>query len=132
MAHKRKAEDEPASVPSPARQRLSSVASLSYPSLSSSPAKVPPFQRPSQLLAFSYDAERVLEFNDSALRYFVEPPRGADLGFHYDKWIKRPEERGRLDGLLTAWTQFKKSLRPSDPSAVPDIHVMTWRGVMTK
>jgi len=136
MAHKRKAEDAPPSVPSPTKQRVSSLAGLSYPSLSSSPAKNPPFQRPAQLLTFSYNAEHVLEFNDSAMRYYVEPPRGADLGFHYDKWIKRPEERGRLDGLLTAWSKFKKSLRPPDSScsvvSVPDINVITWRGIITK
>ncbi|KAL4062868.1 RAI1 like PD-XK nuclease-domain-containing protein [Scleroderma yunnanense] len=121
---KRKAEDDPPSTREPVKQRL---ASLSYPSLSSSPTKASSIQQPNQLLTFSYNTEHIQEFNDSALRYFVEPPRGADLGFHYEKWIKRPEERGRLDALLSAWSKFKKSA-----VSVPDIHVISWRGVMTK
>lgn len=137
MVHKRKAEEElPESGRPPVKQRLDSAASLPYPSLSSSPSKVPAIQRPSPILTFSYNSDHVLEFNDSALRYYVEPPRGADLGFHYEKWIKRPEERGRIDGLLAAWSRFKKTLHASSPSPsvvnVPDVNVMCWRGIMTK
>ncbi|KAI6025077.1 RAI1-domain-containing protein [Pisolithus microcarpus] len=134
MAHKRK--DVLSSGSSPAKQQLDSVASLSYPNLSCSPLKAPSIQRPSQLLTFSYNSDHVLEFNDSALRYYVEPPRGADLGFHYEKSIMRPAERGRLDALLAALSRSKNAMRASNslPSAVniPDVNVICWRGIMTK
>lgn len=127
-ANKRKAE-EPLSEGHPStRPRLSATSSLPYPDLSRAPVSVPAVQQPDSLLTFSYDADRVQKFDDSALRYYVEPPRGADLGFNYGTWVKRPEERGRLDGLLAAWSRW----RSQHASAVLDIHVMSWRGVMTK
>ncbi|KAF9238550.1 RAI1-domain-containing protein [Melanogaster broomeanus] len=135
MAEKRKADHDADLEDRPlVRKRLSSF-TLQYPSLSHAPTKPPPFQQPTQLLTFSYTPDHVLEFNDSALRYFVDPPFGADLGFGYDRWIKRPDERGRLDALLMAWSKFKKSLQGgplSSQSKPPDISVMSWRGVMTK
>ncbi|KAI6165742.1 RAI1-domain-containing protein [Pisolithus thermaeus] len=134
MAHKHK--DVSSSESSPAKQRPASVASLPYPSLSCSPLKAPSIQQPSQLLTFSYDSNHVQEFNDSALRYYVEPPRGADLGFHYEKSIIRPAERGRLDALLAALSRFKNTLCASSSSRstvnIPDVNVICWRGVMTK
>lgn len=112
--------------------------SLTYPS-TTSPASVRPvpFQQPTGLLTFSYTPARVLQFDDSALRYYIDPPPGADLRYGYDRWIKRPEERGRLDGLLRA---VERVVQKADASAGPgrgrawlrDIAVVTWRGVMTK
>ncbi|KIJ62856.1 hypothetical protein HYDPIDRAFT_93731 [Hydnomerulius pinastri MD-312] len=134
MAQKRKADDSDP-VERPDSQKRLSPAALSYPNLSHTPIKPPPFQRPSQLLTFSYTPDHVLEFNDDALRYFADPPGGADLGYGYDRWIKRPDERGRLDALLTAWSKFKNGLvdGPSPAQSKPlDISVMTWRGIMTK
>lgn len=84
------------------------------------------FQYPHQLISFSYTAERVLKFDNSALRYYVDPPRNADLSFAYDTWIKRPEERGRLDGLLTACQ--RKEVLPE----LKRTNIVSWRGVMTK
>ncbi|KAG8212941.1 RAI1-domain-containing protein, partial [Butyriboletus roseoflavus] len=134
MAQKRKAVDAELEDGPPVRKRPSNL-TLAYPSLSHAPSKPPPFQQPTPLLTFSYTPDHVLEFNDSALRYYVDPPRGADLGYGYDRWIRRPDERGRLDTLLRAWSRFKKSLceGPSaSQSKAPDIHVMSWRGIMTK
>ncbi|KAG9316119.1 RAI1 like PD-XK nuclease-domain-containing protein, partial [Chiua virens] len=134
MAQKRKAVDvELEEGPSATRMRPSGIA-LAYPTLSCVPAKPPQFQQPTQLLTFSYTPEHVLEFNDSALRYYIDPPRGADLGYGYDRWIRRPDERGRLDALLQTWSKFKKSMckASSSQSKAPDIHVMSWRGIMTK
>ncbi|KAF8839526.1 RAI1-domain-containing protein [Paxillus ammoniavirescens] len=134
MAQKRKADDAELVDRPPIRKR-SSYFTLQYPSLSHAPSKPPPFQQPTQLVTFSYTPDHVLEFNDSALRYFVDPPHGADLGYRYDRWIRRPDERGRLDALLMAWSRFKKSLsegNPSSQSKPPDVSVMSWRGIMTK
>lgn len=134
MAQKRKAVDGELHDCSPAPKRPSSI-TLAYPSLTHSPSKPPPFQQPTQLLTFSYTPDHVLEFNDSALRYYIDPPIGADLGHGYDRWIRRPDERGRLDALLRAWSRFNKGLSNgslSTQSKAPDIHVMTWRGIMTK
>ena len=134
MAQKRKAVDAELEDYSPAPKRPSNI-TLAYPSLSHPPSKPPPFQQPTQLLTFSYTPDHILEFNDSALRYYIDPPLGADLGYGYDRWIRRPDERGRIDPLLQAWSRFKKSLSEGPSSSqpkAPDIHVMSWRGIMTK
>ncbi|KAJ8522655.1 hypothetical protein ONZ45_g789 [Pleurotus djamor] len=101
---------------------------LSYTRESSQPTKSVPFQQPTQLTSFSYSEEHILEFTNSALRYFVDPPIGAKLGYGYDRWIRRPEERGRLDGLLKVWSKFQSD----NPGALGEIGVVAWRGVMTK
>lgn len=133
MAQKRKAADAGLEDGSP---RPSGI-TLDYPSLSRAPSKPPSFQQPTQLLTFSYTPDHVLEFNNSAIRYYVDPPRGADLGYGYDRWTRRPDERGRLDALLQAWSRFKGGLcegpsSSASQSKAPDIHVMSWRGIMTK
>lgn len=60
------------------------------------------------------------------MKYFVPPPPGANLAYGYEQWIKRPEERGRLDGLLAACVrdECEGERRRAD--------VITWRGVITK
>ncbi|KIO26316.1 hypothetical protein M407DRAFT_24403 [Tulasnella calospora MUT 4182] len=90
------------------------------------PVEPPPFQRPLALLTFSYTPERKLIWNNSAMKFYKNPPLNAPLDRDYDKWIKRPEERGRLDGLLRALR--RKAVRPEAARA----DVVTWRGVMTK
>ncbi|KAH8118243.1 RAI1-domain-containing protein [Phellopilus nigrolimitatus] len=60
------------------------------------------------------------------MKYFTHPPHNADLTYAYETWIKRPEERGRLDGLLTACLSDEVS--PERQRA----NVVSWRGVMTK
>ncbi|TCD63733.1 Protein rai1 [Steccherinum ochraceum] len=93
------------------------------------------FQQPQQLVTFSYTPQHELEFTNSALRYYVDPPNGADLRYGYDRWIKRPEEKGRLDSLLRAVSRTRSKMKEGQPSA-PDwlstIGVVSWRGVMTK
>lgn len=103
--------------------------SLSYPDISRPIARQTPFQQPTQLLSFSYNSAHELEFNDSALRYFVDPPRDASLEYGYDRWVRRPETRGRVDGLLQAFLKAKEK----DPSPfLQDIGAVAWRGVITK
>jgi RAT1-interacting protein len=101
--------------------------SLPYPSTSQSASHTVPFQRPLPLLTFSYDKDRELGFSDSAMRYYVSPPLGADLGHGYERWIRRPEERGRLDGLLRAVSEIR-----TRAAGDPVINIVSWRGVMTK
>lgn len=111
-------------------------ASLAYPStagITRSPAI--PFQKPQSLLTFSYSPSRLLEFNDSAMRYYAEPPRRADLRHGYDRWIRRPEEKGRLDGLLRAIAKIGSDKeKEGEPSTawLKDVGIVSWRGVMTK
>jgi len=100
---------------------------LTYPSLTQHSPRAVPFQRPLPLISFSYNERRELEFSDAAMRYYIDPPPGADLGFGYDRWVRRPEEKGRLDGLLKAISEVRR--RGSSSS---DIGVISWRGVMTK
>ncbi|KAF8520006.1 RAI1-domain-containing protein [Hysterangium stoloniferum] len=60
------------------------------------------------------------------MKYYVPPPPGANLARGYERWVKRPEERGRLDGLLAACVrdECEGERRRAD--------VITWRGVGTK
>ncbi|KZT41813.1 RAI1-domain-containing protein [Sistotremastrum suecicum HHB10207 ss-3] len=86
----------------------------------------PPFQKPHQLVAFSYTPAREQVFDNSSLRYFIEPPRNADLGYGIQRWIRKPEERARLDGLLVAC--LRKEVKAERKRA----DFITWRGIMTK
>ena len=105
---------------------------LAYPSksLSSRGNGGPPvlFQQPTPLTTFSYDSKRELRFDDSALRYYVDPPHGADLRYGYERWVKKPEEKGRLDGLLKVWLKVRSGF----PDGFMNGGVIAWRGVMTR
>ncbi|KAI0829255.1 RAI1-domain-containing protein [Trametes gibbosa] len=144
---KRKASQSPLHEPQEKRQDLDSgldasslnrTHTISYPQLGANRQAAPvPFQQPTGLLTFSYTPQRVLEFTDSALRYYVDPPPGADLRYGYDRWIKRPEEITRLDSLLRAVQRVmqKADATIGEGSGVKwmrDIAVVTWRGIMTK
>ena len=100
---------------------------LVYPSLTQPSPRAVPFQRPLPLISFSYDKDRELEFSDAAMRYYIDPPPGADLEHGYDRWVRHPEEKGRLDGLLRAISEIRKR-----GAGDPVIGVISWRGTMTK
>ena len=117
LAHKQPRLDPPLHVSS----------SLPYPSTSQSASRTVPFQRPLPLISFSYNKDRELEFSDAAMRYYVDPPPGAYLGYGHERWIRRPEEKGRLDGLLRAISEIRKR-----GTGDPVISIVSWRGVMTK
>lgn len=107
-----------------------STPSLSYPDTTHPLlANRIPFQQPTQLLSFSYDTSHALEFTDSALRYFVDPPIGANLNHGYERWIWKSDERGRIDSLLRA---FAKAKEAASSPFLENIGVVSWRGVMTK
>lgn len=112
------------------------VHKLTYPSISVAAARAVPFQQPSPLLTFSYTPTRELEFTDSALRYYVPPPKSADLRYGYERWIKRPEEKGRLDGLLKAILKVRERMERSETGSgslwLQNVGLVAWRGVMTK
>ncbi|KAI0925658.1 hypothetical protein AcV5_008336 [Taiwanofungus camphoratus] len=117
----------------PTKRRLISH-DLPYPSTSTSVRPVP-LQQPLPLLTFSYTPSRTLEFTDSALRYYVDPPGGAELRYGYERWVKRPEEKGRIDGLLKAVHRIRTRMDESGTDGsrwLRDIGVVSWRGVMTK
>jgi RAT1-interacting protein len=61
------------------------------------------------------------------MRYFVDPPLGAQLGHGYDRWIKKPETRGRIDGLLKGLSRARER-----SGGGGEVGVVAWRGVMTK
>ncbi|QRV89694.1 nuclear 5'-3' exoribonuclease-interacting protein, Rai1p [Ceratobasidium sp. AG-Ba] len=95
--------------------------------LTVSPTERPPaFGRPQQLTCFSYDLKRQLHFDTSALKFYVPAPINADLGYRYENWVKRPEERGRIDSLLHAVEQECVVGERKKGAFV------TWRGVVTK
>jgi len=111
-------------------ERLHHPAFLAYPDVSNPRAKSTPFQQPNQLITFSYTPDHVQEFTDSALRYYNEPPMGSNLSYGYDRWIRKPDDRGRIDALLKAISRVKSD--PARHGALPEIGVVSWRGVMTK
>ena len=119
------------SITSKEREKTPESTFLAYPDLSNSKPVSVPFQQPSQLISFSYDASHTQEFSDSALRYFVQPRMGADLSYGYQRWIKRPDERGRIDALLRAISNVKKEGEDRGVQ-LPEIGVVSWRGVMTR
>lgn len=104
---------------------------LAYPETSNRKPISVLFQQPSQLISFSYDASHIQGFDDSALRYFVHPRLRSDLSYGYDRWIKKSDERGRVDALLKAISKAKKD-GVSKGVQLPEIGVVSWRGVMTK
>lgn len=89
-----------------------------------------PFQQPTQLTTFSYTPDRELVFDNSAMKYYVEPPRGVKLNYGYDRWVKQVEGRGRIDNLLKALLRVRSD--PTRHTAVKELGVVSWRGVMTK
>ncbi|CUA74107.1 Decapping nuclease rai1 [Neurospora crassa OR74A] [Rhizoctonia solani] len=96
-------------------------------SLETSPKDpLPTFGQPQQLTCFSYTPNRELRFDTSALKYYVPAPINADLGHRYEHWIKRPEERGRIDSLLRAIEQDHVVGERKKGAFI------SWRGVMTK
>ncbi|KAF8338364.1 RAI1-domain-containing protein [Amanita rubescens] len=101
-------------------------AHLPFPDTSRVPSTQIQLQQPIQLTSFSYNAAHELEFSDSALRYYVDPPPGARLDFGFHRWTKRPDEKPRIDALLKAYSRVRKE------SALTDIGLVSWRGVMTK
>ena len=114
--------------------------SLPYPP-KNRPVKQEAIQRPNRLLTFSYDAHRALHFDDSAMKYFVYPPMNADLKYGYSRWIKRPEEKGRIDGLLKAIAKYRQDLDGANNTPargelglqwIQQMGCVSWRGVMTK
>ena len=107
------------------------VSFLAYPQGPPSSVKQVPFQQPSQLTSFSYTPEHVQEFTDSALRYFVDPPIGSNLAYGYERWNYVSDDRGRIDSLLRAVSNVKSDAAACG-SALPEIGLISWRGVMTK
>lgn len=97
---------------------------IAFPSVA--PHEVPALHYPSQLITFSYSAQHKLEYTNSAMRYYCASPLDADLSYRYENWIKKPESRGRLDGLLEA------CLREEVKTERKRANIITWRGVMTK
>src|SRR6266576_5311406 len=83
-------------------------AHLPFPDTSRVPSTQIQLQQPVQLTSFSYNAAHELEFSDSALRYYVDPPPGARLDFGFHQWTKRPDERQRIDALLKAYSRVRK------------------------
>lgn len=119
--------DQQATARANARQRRdnSPPSLLQLPSRHWSPRPVA-FQKPFQLISFSYTPQRQLVFDNSALKFWVEPPQHADLSHRYGHWIKRREEKGRLDGLLRAINE--EPCQDTKRKA----HVVCWRGILCK
>ena len=108
------------------------LARIPFPDVKGSQTSVKqtPFQLPTQITSYSHDEEHRQRFDNSALRYYVGAPVGARLDYGYDRWIRKPDSRGRLDGLLNALQELKKN--PSTAAGVPPDGLVCWRGIMTK
>ncbi|KAJ7227329.1 RAI1-domain-containing protein [Mycena pura] len=114
---------------SPTPLPLAAQTHLTYPSPDPTSGPAPAFQQPTPLISFSYTPAHELEFTDSALRYFLPPPRRAQLAHAYDRWVRRPEERARVDSLLRALSTARARAHPALTSAVGAV---AWRGVITR
>ncbi|KAI0052272.1 RAI1-domain-containing protein [Auriscalpium vulgare] len=110
--------------------RPGSPIALSYTPTTQAASRAVPFQQPAPLLTFSYDDSHTLEFTNAAMRYYVEPPPRAELSYGYERWVRRPDERGRLDSLLRAYTKVRA--QGVVGAAGAEIGVVSWRGVMTR
>ncbi|KAJ3935618.1 MAG: RAI1-domain-containing protein [Lentinula lateritia] len=117
---------------SPISGIMKSVQFLPYPNLAfqTVPTKSIPFQQPMPLTSFSYDSQHTQEFSDSALRYYRPPPPNAQLGYGYEHWIRRPEERSRVDSLLKAVDRVTEGQHKKMNLA--EVGVVAWRGVVTR
>ena len=119
-------EHSDAGLERPSKRPATLSLKLACPPVTNPPQSTPiPFQQPLPLLTFSYTPARELEFTDSALRYYVDPPRNADLAYGYERWVRRPDEKGRIDALLRAYSKLRMY-------STAGIGVVSWRGVMTK
>ena len=101
-------------------------AHLPFPDTSRAPSAQIQLQQPVQLTSFSYNSAHELEFNDSALRYYVDPPPGARLDYGFHRWPTKIETRPRIDTLLKAYSRVRNEY------AMGEIGLVSWRGVMTK
>ncbi|KAK1222891.1 decapping endonuclease targeting mRNA [Marasmius sp. AFHP31] len=61
---------------------------------------------------------------------------GVDLNYGYERWVRKPEDRGRLDPLLKAVDrvcQREGSAQSQEGKMkLRDISIVAWRGVITK
>ena len=114
--------------PSPKRSNTTTDLTLNYPNTSQPPRQSIPFQQPNQIISFSYTSTKTLEFTNSALRYLADPPAGAQLNYGYEQWVRKPEQKARIDGLLRAFSKARSGNGPS----LQDVEIVAWRGVMTK
>ncbi|CEH13273.1 Nuclear 5'-3' exoribonuclease-interacting protein, Rai1p [Ceraceosorus bombacis] len=118
------------SVPRPAGQGQAPAYSRVY------------LRAPQRLTSYSFDGERKLLLNDSAQKYFKDPPAGVDLGYGFSKAKWREPKIEHLDTLLTSLQSACPADRHAASSgAASDIHrtltdgtpsLITWRGMMTK
>ncbi|KAJ3739234.1 RAI1-domain-containing protein [Lentinula detonsa] len=126
--------DSPTTSPVPITKQtmLAQIGFLPYSSVTPQTflSKSIPFQQPMPLTSFSYTADHIQQFNDSALRYFRPPPPNAHLGYGYERWIRRPEERSRIDSLLRAVDRITDGQRKK--MNLEDVGVVAWRGVITR
>ncbi|KAF9563218.1 RAI1-domain-containing protein [Agrocybe pediades] len=103
---------------------------LRLPDVQAAKPRTVPFQQPSQLTTFSYSPDHVQEFTNSALRYYVDPPIGSNLSYGYERWIRAPDTRGRIDSLLKAVSKVQSDAQAH--GGLPEIGLISWRGVMSK
>ncbi|KAF9972695.1 Dom-3 Z [Actinomortierella ambigua] len=100
------------------------------------------FRQPAEIGSFSYDEERRLLMDDSALMYYVPPDLSKEhnLSYNYEKYVPRdPMIDERIDALLDALMDIKdkEAERHSHHSAPPVASITTadfisYRGVLTK
>ncbi|KAF9026457.1 hypothetical protein BDZ89DRAFT_1067548 [Hymenopellis radicata] len=88
----------------------------------------PTFECLNPILSFSYDSNHTQKFDDSARRYFVDPPVGAQLSYGYDDWVPPPTEDGKLDDVLRAISRAQSAGNLD----LSQINAIAWRGAMTR
>lgn len=110
-------------------------------------------QQPALLTTFSYDEHKTLLFDDSAKRWYHDPPtatnsagdHAADLNYGFEHFHDKPHIPDPLDSVLYTLMQRAKGApdrpavdgTPIIPAQAVDseilrMNVVTWRGIMTK
>ncbi|KAF9019872.1 hypothetical protein BDZ89DRAFT_1072696 [Hymenopellis radicata] len=105
-----------------------SAPQLMYPNTNTLPTtgQPPEFETRTSIISFSYDTTRTVQWDTSALRYYVKPPSKADLSYGYNRFILH-EDKGRIDPVLEAFQRAKNERGTNLSNGV-----VSWRGVITK
>lgn len=81
-----------------------------------------------EFTCFSYDENHQVYHDASSLRYYYTPSLGADLSRGFDTFEKEDDSiDGHLNSLLKAIAHHEQK-----EGKKLDVHVVTWRGMMTK
>ncbi|KAL2760803.1 hypothetical protein ACRALDRAFT_2095428 [Sodiomyces alcalophilus JCM 7366] len=87
-----------------------------------------PVKRPKEFACFSYDDNHEFHLGDSSMRWYYNPPIGADLSKGFNQFIKHDDSK---DEHLVSLLKTIKAHEEETGKKI-DAQIITWRGMMTK